>query len=198
MNLEERRYSILAASASENFNSALSPLLNESAFSPVHMVSSISAAQRLLAERHFDFVIINSPLPDDPGVRFAIDASSTKGTIALLLVKSDIHMGIYDRVVTHGVFTLPKPTSRQALSQALDWMASARERLRRAEKKTLSIEEKMEEIRLVNRAKWLLITELKMEEPEAHRYIEKQAMDFCITKRQVAENIISTYASSTR
>lgn len=52
----------------------------------------------------------------------------------------------------------------------------------------------MEEIRLVHRAKWLLINELKMEEPQAHRYIEKQAMDLCTSKRQVAEDIIRAYA----
>ena len=78
-------------------------------------------------------------------------------------------------------------------STALDWMDSARERLRKFEKKTLSFEEKMQEIRLVNRAKWLLISELKMEEPQAHRYIEKQAMDRCITRKEVAEEIINTY-----
>ena len=77
---------------------------------------------------------------------------------------------------------------------ALSWMSSARERLRKFEKKTLSIEEKMEEIRLVNRAKWLLISELKMDEPDAHRYIEKQAMDRCVTRREVAEEIIKTYS----
>ena len=38
------------------------------------------------------------------------------------------------------------------------------------------------------------ISELKMDEPEAHRYIEKQAMDQCISKRQVAQNIIKTYS----
>ena len=69
----------------------------------------------------------------------------------------------------------------------------ARERIRKTEKKTLSIEEKMNEIRTVNRAKWLLISELKMTEPEAHRYIEKQAMDRCVPKSLVAEEIIKTY-----
>ena len=66
--------------------------------------------------------------------------------------------------------------------------------MRKSEKKALSIEEKMEEIRIVNRAKWLLISELKMDEQGAHRYIEKQAMDRCILKRIVAEEIIKTYA----
>ena len=57
----------------------------------------------------------------------------------------------------------------------------------------MTLQEKMEEIRLVNRAKWLLIEELKMTEQEAHRYIEKQAMDRCVTRRAVAEQILSIY-----
>ena len=46
---------------------------------------------------------------------------------------------------------------------------------------------------MVNRAKWILISELKMSEPDAHRYIEKQAMDCCVTKQTIAEDIIKTY-----
>ena len=76
---------------------------------------------------------------------------------------------------------------------ALDWMASTRERLRKMEKNTLSFEEKMEEIRIVNRAKWVLISELQMDEPQAHRYIEKQAMDRCLSRKEIAEEIIQTY-----
>ena len=59
---------------------------------------------------------------------------------------------------------------------------------------SLSVEEKMEEIRLVNRAKWLLIEQLKMTESDAHRYIEKQAMDRCVSRREIAQNIIRIYA----
>ena len=72
-------------------------------------------------------------------------------------------------------------------------MSSARERLRKSEKKALSIEEKMEEIRIVNRDKLLLISEMHMDESQAHRYIEKQAMDRCVTRKVVAEEIIKTY-----
>lgn len=135
----------------------------------------------------------DSPLPDDAGIRFAIDLGNAKGTVVLLCVRAELHDVIRERVSEYGVFTLSKPLSRPVLSLALNWMASTRERLRKLEKKTLSVEEKMEEIRLVNRAKWLLISELKMDEPQAHHYIEKQAMDRCISKKEVAEEIIKTY-----
>lgn len=194
MSLEQRSYSVLVATAAQRFLDALSAMLPESTFSPVHVVSSISAAKRAISERSYDFVVINSPLPDDSGVRFAIDICAAKGTVVLLFSGVETHDAVYEKVAPHGVFTLPKPTSRQTIIQALRWMVSTRERLRKLEQKTLSTQEKMEEIRLVNRAKWLLISELKMEEPQAHRYIEKQAMDACVTKRQVAEDIIRTYS----
>ena len=194
MSLKEQAYSVLVVSAAERFNAALATLLPESKHSPVCTVLNISAAKRAIAERAFDYVIINAPLPDDPGIRFAIDTCNSQTTVVLLIVKSELYAEIYDKVTEHGVFTLAKPISKPVMTLALDWMASARERLRKFEKKTLSIEEKMEEIRIVNRAKWLLISELKMEEPAAHRYIEKQTMDRCIPKRKVAEEIIRTYS----
>ena len=48
----------------------------------------------------------------------------------------------------------------------------------------------MEEIRIVNKAKWILIDREHMTEEEAHRYIEKTAMDMCVSKRTIAEKII--------
>lgn len=194
MSLEKRVYSVLIVSAAESFNTALAALLPEAKYNPVFTVTSTSAAKRAFAERAFDYVIVNAPLPDDLGSRFAIDACHSPNTVVLLLVRSEIHAEIYDKVAQHGVFTLPKPTSKPTMSTALSWMSSARERLRGFEKKTLSIEEKMEEIRIVNRAKWMLIDKLGMDEPEAHRYIEKQAMDRCISRRSVAEEIIKTYS----
>ena len=194
MSLKERVYSVLIVSAAEGFHDALSSLLPPGKYSPICFVPSVSAAKRAYAERSFDYVIINSPLPDDIGTRFAIDTCNAKGTVVLLMVRAELHAEIYDKVAEHGVFTLPKPTSKPTLSTALNWMSSARERLRKSEKKTLSIEEKMEEIRIVNRAKWLLISELKMDEQGAHRYIEKQAMDRCVSKKVIAEEIIKTYS----
>lgn len=194
MSLKERVYSVLIVSAAEGFNDALSTLLTTSKYSPTNFVSNISAAKRALAERDFDFVIINSPLPDDIGTRFAIDTGCSKETVVLLMVRAELQVEIYDKVAEHGVFVLPKPTSKPTMAIALSWLSSAREKLRKTEKKTISIEEKMEEIRIVNRAKWILIRELKLDEPEAHRYIEKQAMDQCVSKKVIAEEIIKTYS----
>ena len=51
----------------------------------------------------------------------------------------------------------------------------------------------MEEIRIVNHAKWVLIRNLGLSEDSAHKTIEKQAMNTRSSKREVAEQIIKTY-----
>ena len=195
MNFSERTYSVLIVSASNHFTDAVKALLENSRYEPVRTVKSISEARRAAAEMSFDHILINSPLPDETGIRFAIDISSSRGTVVLLAVSYELLTEIFEKSAEHGVFTIPKPLSRNVLILALNWLASARERLRQTEKKTLSIEEKMEEIRLVNRAKWLLIGELKMDEPSAHRYIEKQAMDRYVSKGEVARGILRTYSA---
>lgn len=194
MVFSDQTYSVLVVSAAQKFNEALTPLLPGSQYYPVCCVPNIVAARRELLSKDYDFVIVNAPLPDDFGTRFAVDACSKSGTVALLLARADVFDEVEEKVSSQGVFTLQKPTSLPALQQSLKWMAAARERLRRMEEKATSIEEKMEEIRLVNRAKWLLIEQLKMTEAEAHRHIEKQAMDRCISKREIALGIIKTYA----
>ena len=193
MNIRERSYSILLVSASEKLNTAVHSLLPGSSFTDTCTVRDIGAAARKCAEKQFDIILINSPLPDDAGIRFAIDRSASGNTVVVLLVRSEIHDEIYENVVDYGVFTLKKPVSLSMLSTLLGWVCAAREKLRRSEKKALTIEEKMAEIRIVNRAKWMLIEKEGMDEPHAHRYIEKTAMDCSISKRTAAEEIIARY-----
>ena len=190
MDLQEHVYSVLVVSAAEKLNAALLPLLPASGYEPITVVSDISSAKRAVLQRTYDLCIINAPLPDDMGVRFAVDVSAKGDTIALLLVREAFYAELTARLTPHGVFTLLKPTSPARMAVALHWMATAHERLRKAEKKTLTLQEKMEEIRLVNRAKWILIEQYGMDEPAAHRFIEKQAMDRCVTRRVIAQEIL--------
>ena len=194
MNLKEKVYSVLIVSATESYNTELSALLSKRKYAPIQIVSNISAAKRMLAERSYDFVFINSPLPDNGGMRFAIDASNNKETVVLFMVRAELYDEIYDKIAQHGVFVLSMPTSKAIINTALSWLLSARERIRAQESKTHSLEEKMAEIKIVNRAKLLLISEMHMDESQAHRYIEKQAMDRCVTRKVVAEEIIKTYS----
>ena len=192
MVFQERTYSVLIVTASDSFTNSIMPLLPVTDYWPVTTVRSVGEARRRIAETDFDIVLINAPLPDDFGMRLAIDICANSGAGVLLMVKNDLFNDVYAKVIRYGVITLAKPTNLQMVAQNLRILCATRERMRQMEAKQATVEEKIEEIRLVNRAKWLLIECLGMTEPEAHRYIEKQAMDERISKREAAENIIKT------
>ena len=194
MLFQERTYSVLVVSASEKFNTTMLPLLPKTDYYPVSFAGSVSEAKRRLAEQSVDIVVINAPLGDDFGKRLAIDLCNSSDSAVLLAVKSDLFEEISAQVTEFGVTVLSKPTSTALMSQSLRGLCAMRERLRRVEVRQATVEERMEEIRLVNRAKWLLIECLSMTEATAHRYIEKQAMDLRLSKREVAEDIIRTYS----
>ena len=183
-------YRALIVSSSEKMNTALRSLLSDLDCELIRNTDNIAHARRLCLENAFDLVIVNAPLPDDPGIRFAIDVSAGKSSVCLLMIRSEVFQDIEEKVTSYGVMTLSKPTSPAILSQSLQWMSAVRERLRRTELQAQTLENKMQDIRIVNRAKLLLIEKKGLSEPEAHRFIEKQAMDRCISRRAVAEELI--------
>ena len=190
MVFSQQCYSVLIVSDSTRFNQALSELMPASSYAPIRIVPSVSAAKRAALERVYDFVVLNTPLPDDIGTAFAVSLSGNRQTVVFMLVRAAMQEQINSQVADYGVFTLPKPTTQQALRTALQWMIAARERLRRMEQTNQSADQKMREIHRMNRAKCLLIEQRGMSEPEAHYYLERQAMERCVNKRVVVDEIL--------
>ncbi len=193
MDFMQNSYKVLIVSSSEKFIRPMLDMLPEKMFDPVETASDVAQARRKLLEREFDIVIINAPLRDEFGTKLALDICQKSSAGVLLFVKAEHYSDITSKVMQYGVMTISKPTSPSMITQSVQMLCSTRERLRIMERKNASVEEKIEEIRIINRAKCLLIEQLKMTESEAHRYIEKQAMDRCVTRRVIAENIILTY-----
>ncbi len=189
----ERVYSVLLVSAAEKMNTRLAAFFSGGGFELVTVVDSVAKAQRRLLNREYDLVIVNSPLPDDFGKKLAVDVVAESGGVSLLLVKSDMYDEISSSMIPRGVMVAKRPLDDSMIDQLLGIMCSVCERFKSVRKKTLSLEDKMEEIRLVNRAKWALIKSCHMTEEDAHRYIQKQAMDLCLSKKETAENILKTY-----
>lgn len=166
-------------------------LLSSSKYEAVKYTGSVSSAKRANLEKAYDIVIIDTPLPDDTGDELAVDLSTNENSIVMMLVHYDLYEEVHENYSKYGIFVASKPTSVEILSQSLNWLESARERTRSYENKTLSIEDKMQEIRLVHQAKLKLITDNGMSEDDAHKYISKQAMDRCVNKGVIAQEILN-------
>ncbi len=187
------QHSVLIVSGTQKGAAYIAEMLSRSEFFPVTTASNGGEARRLLLQNSYDLVIINTPLPDEFGHALAEHATEQAATGALLIVKSELFDQVSAQAEACGVLTVQKPVSKTLFYQALRLMLATQNRWRRLDSENRRLQTKMEEIRIVARAKCILVEYLRMSEQQAHRYIEKQAMDMRTSKRSVAESILKTY-----
>jgi len=185
--------SALIVSGRDKSASFFTEMLNAASVGQIAALASGGEARRLLLERDFDLVIVNAPLRDESGEGLSRYIVSRSASQVILAVKSE-HFDAASAVgEDDGVLVISKPVNRAVFCSALALAKSARGRIKRLQEENARLRRKIEDIRIVDRAKWILISYLKMSEQEAHRYIEKQAMDMRSTKRTIAEGILKTY-----
>ena len=118
--------------------------------------------------------------------------ADAKPTI-LLLVPNEHFDEISYRVEGYGILTITKPFEPFYFYNMMKIAIAVQYRVQILSSQTIKLKVKMEEIKQVNRAKMLLMQQLKMTEAEAHRYLEKEAMDRGLKRIALAEEIIRMY-----
>ena len=185
----------LIVSNMEKSASVFTEMLKASSINQIVVLKSGGEARRLLMERNFDLVIVNTPLRDESGEDLSRHIASKGISQVILAVKSEHFDEISAACEDDGVLTISKPVNRTVFWSALKLAGSTQSRLRRIQDENSRLKQRIEDIRIIDRAKCLLISHLSLNEQEAHRYIEKQAMDMRCKKRTVAEEILKTYDS---
>ena len=167
-------------------------LLNAASIGQIAALPSCSEARRILSERDFDLVMVDAPLRDESGIEFA-QAISSKGVSQVILIVKNENFDATSAICgEYGILTVPKPVNKTFFWSALKLAGAARNRLKRMQDENNRLRQKIEDIRLIDRAKCLLISYHNMNEQDAHRYIEKQAMNMRTTRRAIAEVILRT------
>lgn len=185
---------ILTVAASQQGQLLLQQLLQELPLPGSQHASTGAAARKLLQEEQFDLVLINAPLSDEYGDLVAKLAFS-KSAAVILLIKTEHIDAVREKIAQTGIYMIAKPLRRAVFLQLVQCILQQEKKMRQLQEERDHLKQQMQEINLINRAKLVLMQVLKLSEPQAHRYIEKQAMDLRITKREVAEGVLNTYES---
>ena len=183
----------LIVSDNEKATDFYKSFLKENGFADMMVVDSLTGAKRTILDYDFDVSLINLPINGSGSVEHVIDIAEKNACQILLFIKADYFDEITDKVADYGIITVSKPINKQLLSQALKHAMAAQRRIGMAHKQNVKLEKKLEELKVISRAKLLLIVNEDMSEEEAHRLIEKSAMDERISRYQKACDIIKKY-----
>ncbi len=178
---------------SEKGTSFYKSFLMENGIRDILVADNAPAGKRCIVEYDIDICIINGPIGGETGENLAIDIAEKNICQVILFVKAERIEEITERVEDYGVITVSKPINRQLFWQALKLAKVAQRRISMAHKESAKLEQKLEDMKVISRAKLLLIINRDIDEQAAHKYIEKQAMDLRLTRVQVAKEIIKKY-----
>ncbi len=181
-------WSILIVSDSGQFDSVVKKSLK--GFITIDTRKSCALARRCILERDYDIVVIRSPLPDERGDEFALDTAGRSNASVLIVTPQEYFEDVAEIVTDSGVFVISEPSFLSFIDMAIRYLIAMQNRINKLKVLTRKAEEKAEEIRVVSKAKLLLIEKKHISEDEAHRFIGKMAMNNGISRRQAAERIL--------
>ena len=96
----------------------------------------------------------------------------------MLMVPAEVYDIIADRMEKAGIYVLLKPVNKTVLLCVLRFAIVTQKRIRAMRMRNRSLKDRLSEIKVIDRAKCLLMEHEQLSEAQAHRYLEKRAMEF--------------------
>ena len=154
----------------------------------------LDEAERKLAQLDPALVVWQCDAPGLPALRQCVRLAEGSEAVFLLLVRPGTYEAVWQFVQAAGICVMSWPAPQEVFRQTLRHLLLLKKSLRAMQEKTDQLQSQLQDMKRIQKAKSLLMNQLGMSEADAHRWIEKAAMDRCVKKREIAETIIRMYA----
>jgi response regulator NasT len=146
-------------------------------------------AVKLALELEPDVVVMDIKMPKLDGISAAEKITEKKIPVVLLTAFSQADL--VSRAAEAGALAyITKPFKPADLVPAIQIALARNEEIVALEQEILDLSERLETRKLMDRAKGLLMSKMKLSEPEAFRWIQKASMDRRLSMSQVAKAVI--------
>lgn len=163
--------------------------LQEAGYEVVGEAADGEEAVRLAIELMPDLIVMDIKMPKLDGISAAEKISEHKIPVVLLTAFSQ--SDLVKRAADAGAMAyVTKPFKPSDLLPAIQIALSRAEELSSLEGEVADLTERLETRKLMDRAKGLLQSKMKLSEPEAFRWIQKASMDRRLSMSQVAKAVL--------
>ena len=182
----------LLISHSEQSAVSLSQLLGSEGYTEISVCQTSQEAKELANGEVFDLICVNAPLEKENGIELSkYFAGTTRSSVVIIVPQRNADY-VNDALTEHGVLVIAKPVNKHLFHHFLQFTECFKMRMFRVIEENEKLKHMVADMKIINRAKFLLITCLNMSEEQAHRYLEKQAMDLRTSKLEVAKQVMRT------
>ncbi|MBQ3841540.1 MAG: ANTAR domain-containing protein [Ruminiclostridium sp.] len=180
---------ILIAAGNEKACRTYSEMLGENEYEITAVTEA--AALRALDPDDFSVFFISLPLADESGIKLLDELAGKAEVPICAVVRPDIPEKALERLVNDNAYILKRPVSRSNLVLAAELLSSFYGKSAGMRARITELERKNDEIKLMSRAKLVLIETRGMSENDAHRYILRTAMNSQSSIDEVCRDIIA-------
>ena len=159
----------------------------------VQTVSGLDEARTALGRQHPTLIVMQSDEPGVQDLRRCAEMAAGAEAVFLLLVRQEAYGAAWRTLQKHGVCVMTWPMEQAVLTQTLRNLLLLKKSMQTMQAQTDQLRSQLQDLKRIQKAKGLLMRQLGMTEQDAHRWIEKAAMDRCVKKREIAETIIRMY-----
>lgn len=184
---------ILLVTRNKKSKDALLKYLESDLNRTIEIADSVESGKQKLSKTTFDLIIVNYPLDSNTDASFSIYCAQNTSAGVIAFLKSKEINNLSEQLENYGIIVINKPILKVVLNQAIKFAELSKNRIITLNEENLKLQDKITQIKLVNRAKWVLIHYVNMTENQAHKYIEQQAMERRLSKAKIAEKILKTY-----
>jgi len=188
---EEHPKRVLIAEDEALIRLDLREMLQEEGFDVIGEAADGEQAVEMAAELNPDLVICDVKMPKMDGITAAAQIAD-KRIAPVVILTAFSQRDLIERARDAGAMAyLVKPFQKRDLLPAIEMATSRFAEIRALESEVTDLRERLEARKLIERAKGVLMTEHRMTEPEAFRWIQRAAMDNRTSMRSVAELVLS-------
>jgi len=169
----------------------LAEMLGESGYEVVGQANNGEQAVELTRKHRPDLVIMDVKMPVLDGIS-AAEAIGKERIAPVIMLTAFSQKELVERARDAGVMAyIVKPFTKDDLGPAIDIARSRWTELTALEGEVTDLGERLETRKAVDRAKGVLMQQLKLSEADAFRWIQKTAMDRRLGMREVAEAVLT-------
>jgi response regulator NasT len=173
--------------------SSIQGMLLKEGFCPVSCAHSANEARRNFFNPLLDLVIVSTPLPDEQGTNLVFDVHDKTSAGIVVIARPEHLLDMQFNLEKIGALILPKPINRLTLLQTARFALSVRNSMTQLINERDRLKKRIDESKILEQAKWILVEKLNLSEPQAFRLIQKRAMNLRLSQALVAEEIIKKY-----
>jgi response regulator NasT len=190
---------VLVAEDEPGARSLLVELLASLGYIVVGEVGSGREAAALAGDVAPDVVLLDVHMPDGSGIEAAEAITQALPGVAVVLFSGDPTVTLTERDITatSAIAFLPKPAPPRVLDSTLRLAASRARELAAARKDASAARQQLENRKLIERAKGILMRRTGSSEQEAYRILQRTSQDRSVPMVQIAQTVIDTEPGAT-